>query len=141
MATPTHQRIDNSLSDSARAWPILYDEDCCFCKWSLDKLLAWDRSELLRPVSIQSGEGQVLLADIPEDKRLDSFHLISPEGEIRSAGAACEPLARLLPGGTPLAVIFRTFPGLTEGAYRLVASNRNRLARLLRIDATCTLGR
>ena len=126
---------------TSNRWPVLYDEDCGFCKWSLDKLLAWDRRKLLRPVSIQSGEGQVLLADIPEDKRLDSFHLVSPEGEIRSAGAACAPLARLLPGGTPLAVIFRTFPRLTERAYRLVASNRNRLARLLRIDATCSLRR
>jgi predicted DCC family thiol-disulfide oxidoreductase YuxK len=131
----------SSVRDSPQPWPILYDEDCGFCRWSLDKLLAWDRRELLSPVSIQSGEGQVLLAGIPEDERLDSFHLVSPSGDVRSAGAACEPLARLLPGGRPLAFIFRTFPGLTERAYRLVASNRNRLARLLRIDATCELRR
>jgi predicted DCC family thiol-disulfide oxidoreductase YuxK len=122
-------------------WPILYDEDCGFCKWSVDKLLAWDRRELLRPVSIQSDEGQALLADVPEGMRLDSFHLISPSGEVHSAGAAADPLARLLPGGRPLAVLFRTFPGLTERGYQLVARNRNRLARLLRIDARCELRR
>ncbi len=37
---------------------ILYDADCGFCKWSLDKVLLWDRRGRLRPVAIQSPEGQ-----------------------------------------------------------------------------------
>src|SRR5207245_9789881 len=41
---------------------ILYDQDCGFCKWSLDKILAWDRSKRLRAVPIQSDEGERLLA-------------------------------------------------------------------------------
>ena len=41
-----------------RRWPVLYDADCGFCKWSLDKLLAWDRRQRLRPVAIQSAEGE-----------------------------------------------------------------------------------
>lgn len=122
-------------------WPILYDEDCGFCRWSLDKLLAWDRRELLRPVSIQSDEGQALLADMPEDERLDSFHLVSPSGEVRSGGAAAEPLARLLPGARPLAAAFRALPGPTERSYRFIANRRDRWARLLRIDARCELRR
>jgi predicted DCC family thiol-disulfide oxidoreductase YuxK len=122
-------------------WSILYDEDCGFCKWSLDKLLAWDRRELLRPVPIQSDEGQSLLGEIPANERLESFHVVSPSGEVRSAGTAAEPLARLLPGGRPLAATFRAFPGLTERGYQLVARNRNRLARVLRIDASCELRR
>jgi predicted DCC family thiol-disulfide oxidoreductase YuxK len=120
---------------------VLYDDDCAFCKWSLDKILAWDRRRRLRPVAIQSEEGHGLLANIPESRRLDSWHLVLPSGEVRSAGAAAAPLVALLPAGRPLAFLFRSFPGLTERAYRRVAANRNRFARWLGIDASCQLRR
>ncbi len=113
---------------------ILYDRDCGFCKWSLDKVLAWDRHHRLRPVAIQTEEGQALLASVPEGERLDSWHLASGSGEVRSAGAAAAPLAELLPAGRPLALLFRQFPGLTDRAYRFVADHRSGFARLLRVD-------
>ena len=121
--------------------PILYDDDCGFCKWSLNKILAWDRRGRLRPVAIQSDEGQVLLADVPANRRLDSWHLVLPSGEVRSAGAAAAPLARLLPFGGPLAFMFERFPRITDSAYRSVAGNRDRFARALGIDATCQVRR
>jgi predicted DCC family thiol-disulfide oxidoreductase YuxK len=120
---------------------VLYDDDCAFCKWSLDKILAWDRRHRLRPVAIQSDEGQGLLAEIPESERLDSWHLVLPSGEVRSAGAAAAPLAELLPAGRPVAFLFRCFPGLADRAYHRVAANRNRFARWLGIDASCQLRR
>ena len=120
---------------------VLYDEDCGFCKWSLDKILAWDRSQKLRPVPIQSEEGQRLLSGVPEGRRLDSWHLVDAEGSVRSAGAAAPPLFDLMPGGRPLAAAGRAFPRATERAYRAVAGNRDRLARLLRIDASCQVRR
>lgn len=121
--------------------PILYDDDCGFCKWTLDKILAWDRHRRLRPVAIQSDEGATLLASVAEERRLDSWHLILPSGEVRSAGAAAAPLVELLPAGRPLAAIFRAFPRSTERAYRAVANNRGRLARIVGVDATCQLRR
>jgi predicted DCC family thiol-disulfide oxidoreductase YuxK len=120
---------------------VLYDDDCGFCKWSLNKILAWDRRQRLRPVAIQSDEGQALLAKVPERERLDSWHLALPSGELFSAGAAAAPLAELLPGGSPLARLFRSFPGPTERAYRYVASHRDRFARLAGVDATCQVRR
>jgi predicted DCC family thiol-disulfide oxidoreductase YuxK len=122
-------------------WSVLYDDDCGFCKWSLDKVLAWDRRGRLRPVAIQSDEGQGLLAEVPEAERLDSWHLVTPSGQVRSAGDAAEPLARLLPGGRPIARLVATFPGTTERAYRFVAGHRDRLARLVGVDASCQLRR
>ena len=120
---------------------VLYDEDCGFCKWSLDKILAWDRARKLRPVPIQSDEGQRLLAAVPEAQRLDSWHFVEPSGAVRSAGDAAAPLFDLLPGGKPLAGLARQLPGPTERAYRAIAGNRDRLARLLRIDASCQVRR
>jgi predicted DCC family thiol-disulfide oxidoreductase YuxK len=115
---------------------VLYDADCGFCRWSLDKLLAWDRRHRLVPVAIQSPEGQALLADVPPSERLNSWHVALPGGELRSAGAAAEPVARLLPGARPLAFLFRTFPWLTDRSYRYLAAHRERWARWLRIDAS-----
>lgn len=119
---------------------VLYDRDCGFCRWSLDKILAWDRRGRLRPVAIQSDEGDRLLAGIDPDRRLDSWHLVS-DGEVRSAGAAAAPLFELLPGGRPLAALCRAFPRTTDRAYRWVAAHRDPLARLLRVDASCSLRR
>lgn len=120
---------------------VLYDEDCGFCRWSLDKILAWDRAKRLRPIAIQSEEGSRLLAAIAPDARLDSWHLVRADGKLFSAGAAVEPLARLLPGGRPLAAVFAAFPGLTERAYGFAARHRFWLARLLRVDANCQVRR
>jgi predicted DCC family thiol-disulfide oxidoreductase YuxK len=115
---------------------ILYHRDCSFCRWSADKVLAWGRGRLAA-VPIQSEEGARLLASIPEDRRLDSWHLMTADGELRSAGDAAAPLAELLPGGRPLAALFRASPGATERSYRWVSAHRDRLARLLRIDPAC----
>jgi predicted DCC family thiol-disulfide oxidoreductase YuxK len=120
---------------------VLYDADCGFCRWSLDKLLAWDRAHRLTPVAIQSPEGQAMLAAVPEERRLDSWHLALPDGEVRSAGAAAGPLAELLPGARPLAALFRTFPATTDRAYRYLADHRDRWARWLRVDSSCGIRR
>jgi predicted DCC family thiol-disulfide oxidoreductase YuxK len=128
------------VTAAERQATVLYDRDCGFCRWSLDKVLAWDRGRL-RPVEIQSEEGGRLLEPIPEGDRLDSWHLVTPSGELRSAGAAAAPLAAMLPGGRPLAALLRRFPRSTERAYRWVASHRDLFARLLRIDSTCRIRR
>jgi predicted DCC family thiol-disulfide oxidoreductase YuxK len=128
------------MSANRERLAVLYDSDCGFCKWALDKILAWDRRHRLRPVAIQSEEGGRLLAGIEPDRRLDSWHLVA-DGEVRSAGAAAPGLFEALPGGRPLAGVLRAFPRATERAYRWVAGHRDLLARLLRIDASCQLRR
>jgi predicted DCC family thiol-disulfide oxidoreductase YuxK len=120
---------------------VLYDSDCGFCKWSLDKILAWDRDDRLRPVAIQSPEGQELLAGVPPEERLDSWHLVEPGGRVNSAGDGAPPLARVLPGGRPLAFVFGRFPRTTERAYRFVAGHRDWFARRIGIDDACELKR
>ena len=120
---------------------VLYDSDCGFCKWSLDKILAWDREDRLRPVAIQSPEGQELLADVPPEERLDSWHLVEPGGRVSSAGDGAPPLARVLPGGRPLAFVFARFPRATERAYHFVAGHRDWFARRIGIDDACELKR
>ena len=110
---------------------VLYDEDCGFCKWSLDKILTWDRAKRIRPVAIQSEEGDRLLAGVAPDARLDSMHAVTLDGRVWSGGQAVRVILAELPGGSLLASIAAAFPGATEWIYRLVARHRNRLGRLL----------
>jgi predicted DCC family thiol-disulfide oxidoreductase YuxK len=111
--------------------PILYDADCGFCRASLALILAWDRRRRLRPVPLDSSEADRLLAGMPEEERMASWHLVEPDGRVRSAGAAFPPLLRLLPGGGPLAAAAERLPRLTEWGYRFVADHRSLLGRLL----------
>jgi predicted DCC family thiol-disulfide oxidoreductase YuxK len=104
--------------------PILYDDDCGFCKVSLGLILLWDRRRRLRPVPIESDEGDRLLAGMDHERRLASWHLAAPGAAPASAGAAFPPLLRLLPGGAPLAWASARLPGLTERGYAAVASRR-----------------
>ena len=110
---------------------LLYDEDCGFCRWSLDKVLRLDRGSRIRPVAIQSAEGKDLLAGMDEARRLASWHLVDERGRIYSAGAAVPEVARRLPGGGPISSITRTFPKATDLLYRLVARNRHALGKAL----------
>jgi predicted DCC family thiol-disulfide oxidoreductase YuxK len=114
---------------------LLYDADCGFCRWSLDKILAWDRRRRLRPVALQDPEAYALLPGMDEETKMASWHLVTAEGDVYSAGAAAPPLFRLLPGGRVPAAVLATFPRLTNGAYGFVAENRDRLGRLIGASA------
>jgi predicted DCC family thiol-disulfide oxidoreductase YuxK len=113
---------------------LIYDDDCGFCRWSVARIVSWDRRHRMRPVRLRSGEADRLLGDMPAERRAESWHLVTDDGRMRSGGAAVEPLLRLLPGGTPLAAIAGALPGPTDVAYRAVARHRDRLGRLLGRD-------
>ena len=108
---------------------VFFDADCGFCRWAVDKLLAWDRAGRLRPAPLQGPEAERLLPGLSEETRMASWHLVL-DGKVYSGGAAAAPLLRLLPGGRPLAPVVAAFPGVSDRAYRLVARNRDRFGRL-----------
>lgn len=110
---------------------LLYDADCGFCRWTLAHVLRWDRDGRLEPLALQEPRAVALLADMSEEERMASWHLVSPAGERWSAGAAAPPLLRLLPGGGAAARLLAAFPSLTERLYRFVARHRGTLGRLL----------
>lgn len=109
-----------SKSGSADRW-LLYDADCGVCKFIVARVLELDRGHRYRPVAIQDPRAAELLPGISEQERLRSFHVVDPDGTVRSAG---DGLAELLP---PL----RRFPRLASRAYWLVADNRDKLGKLL----------
>jgi predicted DCC family thiol-disulfide oxidoreductase YuxK len=110
---------------------LLYDSDCGFCRWSVDKVLAWDRGGRIRTMELQDPEAGSLLGGMEPGEKMGSWHLVTPDGRVYSAGAAAPPLLRLLPGGKPLAALLAAYPGFTDRAYRTVARNRDRFGRLV----------
>jgi predicted DCC family thiol-disulfide oxidoreductase YuxK len=116
---------------------VIYDADCGFCRWSLALLLSCDRGRTpaLRPLPLDTPEADRLLADLTEDQRAASWHLILAgvaASPIRfSAGAALAPALRLLPGGRFPAALFDRFPRATEAGYRWVAEHRGLLGRFV----------
>jgi predicted DCC family thiol-disulfide oxidoreductase YuxK len=112
-------------------WVVLYDQDCGFCRWATGKLLAWDRRGRLRAVALQSSETDQVLPGMGRDQQMASWHLLTPNGRVRSAGRAVAPLLRLLPGGRPLAVVAESFPGTTDRLYDWISHHRERLGSLL----------
>jgi predicted DCC family thiol-disulfide oxidoreductase YuxK len=110
---------------------VLYDLDCGFCRWSIGRLLAWDRAGRLRPLAIQSAEGQRLLADLTPQARLATAHAIDGAGRRTSGGDALAPIAAVLPGGAPLAALGRRAPALARAGYRAIAGRRSVLGTLI----------
>lgn len=108
---------------------VLYDRDCGFCRWTLAQILAFDRAKRLRPVAIQSDEGQRLLERVPVEERLESWHLVERDGTVKSAEAGFPGLFARLPAGAPIARLTGLLQAPSGAAYRLLVANRTRLGR------------
>jgi predicted DCC family thiol-disulfide oxidoreductase YuxK len=110
---------------------VLYDGGCGFCRWSAERLRAWDRRGRLRFVPIQGAEGDELLVGVPAGARLASMHVVDRLGMVRSGGASLPAVLRELPGGRPVAWVAEQAPGPTDRVYRTIARHRGRLSRAL----------
>jgi len=116
--------------DSRRDHALLYDGDCGFCRLAAKVAMRLDDEHRLRPVAIQSEEGQRLLTELPAELRLDSFHVVTPGGHVLSGPDAAPVLTRLLRGGHVPSRAMRRFPDRTAGAYRFISRHRGALGRL-----------
>ena len=110
---------------------LIYDEDCGFCRWSADRIRAWDRRGVLRFEPLQSAWTARLLRAVPLERRAASWHLVEPDGRVWSGGAAVPRLMRTLPAGAPIAMLAEMAPGATDRIYAAVARRRAVLGRLL----------
>jgi predicted DCC family thiol-disulfide oxidoreductase YuxK len=112
-------------------WVVLFDQDCGFCRWATGKLLAWDRRGRLRAVALADPEAERLFPGMDRERRMASWHVLGPDGGVRSGGRAVAPLLRLLPAGAPLAAVATAFPRTTDRLYEWTARHRERLGSLL----------
>jgi predicted DCC family thiol-disulfide oxidoreductase YuxK len=114
---------------------VFYDDGCGFCRWSASKVARWDHRRRLRFSPIRSEEGDARLGQMDAVQRDGSWHVITRDGRVASAGAAVPILLRELPGGGPLARVTQTFPRTTDRFYRAVARRRGTFGKILHTDA------
>ena len=95
------------------------------------KVLAWDRHRRVRPVALQDPQGAALLRGMSEEERMASWHLVTPDGRVLSAGGAVPALLQLLPAGGPAAALAAAMPAATDRGYRWVADHRGWFGRLV----------
>jgi predicted DCC family thiol-disulfide oxidoreductase YuxK len=121
------------MSRSASPATVFYDADCGFCLWCVAKLMAWDTHGRLRYATLQDPVAVAPVRDrVGEDRLMESWHLLTEDGHIYSAGSAFFPLLRHLPGGGLLAPLVERLPErLLDRAYYWVADRRSAFGRLL----------
>jgi predicted DCC family thiol-disulfide oxidoreductase YuxK len=115
-----HASRTSSSASADQAW-LLYDADCGLCKFVVARVLELDRARRFRPLALQDAKAAALLPGLGEEERMQSFHVVDPDGTVHSAG---DGLAAVFP---PL----KRAPRLASRAYRLVADNRDRLGKLI----------
>lgn len=114
---------------------VLYDADCGFCTWAMDRLAARVARGAIEIVPLQSARADLLLdGRVDEAAKWESWHVVEPDGSLYSGGDAIPRVLRHVKGGRSLGRLAARFPRATAGAYRLVARNRDRLGRVVSAD-------
>jgi predicted DCC family thiol-disulfide oxidoreductase YuxK len=102
------------------------------CRWTAAKVAAWDRRHAVRLVPLQDrAAADRLLGAMDDQTRMASWHLVTFDGRVHSAGRGLAPLLRLLPGGAPLARLAVALQPLTNALYDFVATHRTAFGRLI----------
>ena len=114
---------------------VLYDGDCGFCTWTVDKIAARVEPGAIEIVPLQSPRADELLGGrVDEETKWASWHLVEPGGALYSGGDAVPRVLRHVRGGVLAGRLAARFPRVTSGLYRAVARNRDRLGRVVRAD-------
>src|SRR2546428_5434819 len=116
------------------SYVLLYDRDCGICSALSRWIRAVDIRRRIRFESIQSAHG--LLKGIPEDRMLDAWHMVAPNGQVTTGGDAVPTLVGAFPIGAGLGHLLRGSSGLMRQVHRLYAFlTRFRDRLVCRLDA------
>jgi predicted DCC family thiol-disulfide oxidoreductase YuxK len=90
---------------------LAYDADCGPCTRFAHVVDSLDKSEIIDFISIILADQKGLLDRISPPLRYKSFHLILPNGEVKSGSEALVELIAILPGGKIISPIINYLPG------------------------------
>ncbi|MDE1854160.1 MAG: DUF393 domain-containing protein [Thaumarchaeota archaeon] len=91
-------------------YTLVYDADCGPCTRFRKAVGFLDARDRIRFVGLNEADSSGLLEGLHPALRHRSFHLIGPSGKIWSGAEALPPLAALLPGGSPFAIVLGSSP-------------------------------
>ena len=114
---------------------VLYDADCGFCTWVVDRIAARVAPGAVEIVPLQSPRADLLLAGrVDEAAKWESWHLVEADGSLYSGGDAIPRVLVHVRGGRTMGRLAARYPRAASAAYRLVARNRDRLGRVVRAE-------
>jgi predicted DCC family thiol-disulfide oxidoreductase YuxK len=107
---------------------LLFDEDCSICSAASRLIRAVDirRRIHVRPILASRD----LLRGVPEERILDAFHVVSPDGRVTTGGDAVPVLVEAFPMGAGAARLLQesaALLALTHRAYSFAARFRDAL--------------
>jgi predicted DCC family thiol-disulfide oxidoreductase YuxK len=109
---------------------LVYDDDCGVCL--LVALGVQLRAPDLALVGFSELDHEGVLESLDQDALVASAHYITPSGVEYHGGEAVTRVLRLIPGGRAAAILdWPVVRGLRELGYRLLASQRPRISRVL----------
>jgi len=116
------------------SYVLLYDRDCGICSSLSRWIRAVDIRGRIRFESIQTGRG--LLKEIPEDRMLDAWHMVAPNGQVTTGGDAVPTLVGAFPIGAGFGRLLRGSSHLMRQVHRFYAFlTRFRDRLVCRLDA------
>jgi predicted DCC family thiol-disulfide oxidoreductase YuxK len=121
---------------SSSKYILAYDADCGPCTRFAHVVNSLDKYEKIDFISLTIADQRGLLARISAPVRYRSFHLISPNGEVKSGSEALVELIAILPGGKIISPITNYFPG----GKLIVRFIYNRFSKL-HDRASCSIGK
>jgi predicted DCC family thiol-disulfide oxidoreductase YuxK len=113
---------------------LFYDGECPACRAFARMTLLADTRKRLRTATLDSEEADRLLADLPDEVRKGSYHLVEEDGRISSGREGVGRLLEVLPPVAALGRLVQRSPIAARaagGAYDLLSKNRDRIARFL----------
>src|SRR2546425_8095154 len=100
----------------AGPYVLLYDRDCGICSALSRWIHRVDLRGRIRFESIQSG--RALLTGIPEERMLDAWHIVTPDGAVTTGGDAVPTLVGAFPIGAGLGRLLAGSSGLMRQGLR-----------------------
>jgi predicted DCC family thiol-disulfide oxidoreductase YuxK len=120
---------------------VLYDRDCGLCTATAKRLRRWDRAGRLVLLPLQDADSSTrpgIAASARDLPLAAALHVVDERtGAIHAGGDAAIAIGSALPGIGQLARVVGSVPPVRWGigrAYDLVARNRHRIGRWLRLE-------
>jgi predicted DCC family thiol-disulfide oxidoreductase YuxK len=113
---------------------LLYDDHCKFCRASVAFVHGWDRGTRLDFLPLSDPLAASLLSPMSEAARMESMHVVQPDGTISSAGQALLSLCAELPAASLLARASSAAAPVAAGTkalYDALSAIRGSLAQIV----------
>src|SRR5687768_16202898 len=113
---------------------FVYDGGCRFCRASARFIASLDRAQRFSFLPMHDERAAELVTLVPEVDRFQSFHIIQPDGATYSRGGAVLLTLTTLRWTSAIGRVLGWLRArwALDMVYRVVASNRGRLARWVR---------